>query len=162
MDTERRRFAVQLTVSTGVLVSLPFFTMAAIPPGETLALLRMAYMFVTPLIVLVSVVVVAVTVRRGVRTYAMGRMEAWWWMSVPYAIAVPLAKQVFYTKNTPPDPWILFSVFVGIPAALSSAIWMLAAIYGWIMRKPEFRSKNAAMLVGVLLAGVLWASVWTR
>jgi hypothetical protein len=162
MDTERRRFAVQVMVSTGVLVSLPFFTMAASPPGDSLALLRMAYMFASPLIVLVCVVVVAVRVRRGVRTYGMSRMEAWWWMSVPYSIAVPMAAQVFHNKNTPPDPWIFFPIFLGFAAALSSAIWMLAAMYESIMLQPAFRGKNAAMIGGVLLAGVLWASVITQ
>lgn len=127
-----------------------------------MAFLRMAYMFATPLIVLVSVVVVAVTVRRGVRTYGMSRMEAWWWMSVPYCIAVPVALQLFHTKNTPPDLWVLLPVFLGFAAALSSAMWMLAAIYELMMLKLAFRGKNVAMLGSVLLAGVLWASVRTR
>jgi len=93
----------------------------------------------------------------------MPKMEAWWWLSVPYSAALPMSILAFRLQYLVAHVLVLFVLF-GFLAALSSATWALMTIYQVaVSRKTELTTKKKTMLAIVLLGALLWiASIVSR
>ena len=55
-------------------------------------------------------------------------MNAWWWLSVPYSVILPLFVLVFRLKDSIPHTLGLF-IYLAFLTTFSSAVWMLKTIY---------------------------------
>ena len=90
----------------------------------------------------------------GVSTTWITKMEAWWWLSVPYAAAFPIGLLVFrmWEFGHPLAPYFL----LWFVTTASSAIWMLARLYQLVSSPSSKRgAKDTVMLGSVILVGTL-------
>jgi len=108
-----------------------------------------------PVIPLSFIALVALVVQ-GVRTRRIERMEAWWWLSAPYAAALPFSFIVFNLR-TGEETIALFAI-PACAGTVSSVGWMLTTLYrATISKRAPMNLRNLAMTGVVLLACASWA-----
>jgi hypothetical protein len=158
MERDQKSLQKRLSVITGLLIASLFSMMAVIRYWDSLSGLNgIVYMASLALFIL-SPIVLLWTAWRGVSVYGMAKMEAWWWLSAPYSVAYPLSMLMFQLQEFGHElaPFVLLSMLTTV----SSAIWMLVAIYQLaVSRARNFTAKKKAMLALVVLAGILWATL---
>jgi len=155
MDTDQKGLLIRLLLITGVFIACPFSMMAIMRYGNSFpwwlnAIVLVASLPLFPL----SLVVLSWTAWRGVTIHGMAKMEAWWWISVPFSVAYPLSLLVFRTEafGHVLAPFAL----VWMVAVVSSGIWALASVYRLVVaRTTKFSTEQAAMLAMVVLVAVL-------
>ena len=141
-----------LLVITGIFVSFEFLMMAMFRPGDSFVLLRAIVILGSMPIFLLLIIVLSGTVWLAVRRHGLSKMEAWWWLSGPYPAAFYLSALLF---RTPESEMILLPALLAVITVLSSAAWMLATIYQLSISKTKLCSRNAAMMIVVVVAGIL-------
>ena len=158
MDRDQKSLQKRLSVITGLLTASVFSMMAAIRYWDSFPGLNgTVYMASLALFILLPIVLLW-TAWRGVTVYGMPKMEAWWWLLVPYSVAYPSSMLVFQLQEFGHAlaPFALLSMVTTV----SSAIWMLVAIYQLaVSRARNFTAKKKVMLALVVLAGILWATL---
>jgi hypothetical protein len=157
MGNKQRTVLNGLISITSVLVASLFSIMAAFRYGNSFPALVMLFIIVWPVSLLsftLSLVLLPLIVWRGVTTYGMDKMEAWWWLSIPYSVAFPLSMVVFRMQEFG-HPLALF-VLLYMIATVSSAMWMLASIYKLTTSQTNTLTLKKAIMLGlVIIAGAL-------
>jgi hypothetical protein len=157
MDTDQRGLLVRLLVVTGILISSLFSLVAVLSHAHSFILLRSIVFVASPVIFVLSLVLLVATVWRGVSIHGMPRMEAWWWLSAPYSTALPLSVRLFHAGDL--GDILTLLVFLALITAVSSGAWMLVTIYHLtVSKRTTVNSKSVAMIAVVVLAGILWAT----
>jgi hypothetical protein len=150
------RLIASLFMSTGVLLISVLLMVGSLRPDKSFILLRSIILVASMLLLPLSYVFLLAIVWRGVKADAMNKLEAWWWLSAPYSVVVPLSAEVFHMENAA-DILMLLAV-LAIMTTVSSIVWMLTTVYQLtISKKATLDPKSAAMTAIVLLACVLWA-----
>ncbi|HXM23619.1 MAG TPA: hypothetical protein VN948_20345 [Terriglobales bacterium] len=143
----------------GLIIVFQFLMIAALKSGDSFPELRaIAFLASGPLLVL-SLVVLVSTVWREVHINGLAKMEAWWWLSAPYSVALPLSVLVLQVQREFGHP-LASLVLLCMITTLSSATWMMATIYQLTFSQTRnFGIKEAAMLLVVMSEGLLWAAM---
>jgi hypothetical protein len=117
-----------------------------------------AALCLAPLLLLpVSLVILIVLVVWSARSHRISKMEAWWWLSAPYAATVPLGAVVFHIQEG--DGTLMLLAIGALVATLSSIAWMLTMIYQLAFsRKALINARLVLMMAIVLLAYAAWAA----
>jgi hypothetical protein len=143
MDNETKRLLTQLLPWCAVTVAGPVMDLYQ---GNRFSFLILIGGF---LLFPLSFVALAVYGWQGVRTGRLSRMEAWWWLSTPYSVALPLAVVALRLRKVEINFHNFGLALVAwLVTGLSSATWTLVTI----LRKtgshpPEFTATNKLMLV---------------
>jgi len=87
----------------------------------------------------------------------MRKLEAWWWICVPYSLLFPFLILVTHSKEAAGEALGLF-VLIGILTAGLSFVWMIVVVYKvFFVQNAALNFRTASELSAVLLGLLLWA-----
>jgi hypothetical protein len=93
--------------------------------------------------------------------YRMEKMEAWWWLSVPYGVAFPLSVLFFRMKEFAGHALSLF-LLIAFVNTLSLGMWALITIYRRVVStNHQFTMKEKVMLAFAPAAAIIWVVAFT-
>jgi hypothetical protein len=123
-------------------------------PVVLAALLYAAY----PLWFVAWLIVLFVTLWKLGRLYGKTKMGMWWWLSVPYSVALPALSLVLGLKS-----WALAHVFglfllLAYLTVPSSVLWALATVVRMSMNRGG-TDRNWPRLSAIPFGVLLWAAV---
>jgi hypothetical protein len=111
-----------------------------------------------PLMPLSFIGLVAIVVQ-GARSHRIEKMQAWWWLSAPYAAALPLSLVLLNVREG--NETVDLLIIPALVAMLSSIGWMLTTIYRLtISKNAVINEKTLAMLAVVLLGCASWVAAY--
>lgn len=152
-------FPTSVVITTGIFLTsvvslMACFYMRDLIPAASAALCLLSL----PLLPLCFIALVAV-VLHGAKIDHIGKMEAWWWLSAPYAATFPLTALIFHIQQG--DSTVMLLAMCALVATLSSIVWMLITIYQLaVSRRAMPGRSNTAMMAVVLLACASWAAAY--
>ncbi len=88
----------------------------------------------------------------------MNKMDAWWWVSVPYSVIFPLFVIVFRLKESIGHAATLF-VLVSFLTTLSSGVWTFVTISRLTSHNTGLTWRKKVKLGFVLLSAFLWVAL---
>src|SRR6266511_4370381 len=95
MDSDQKSFQKRLSVITGLFIASLFSMMAVIRYWDSFPGLNGIVYMASLALFAISPIVLLRAAWRGVTLHGMRKMDAWWWLSVPYSVAFPLFLLVF-------------------------------------------------------------------
>lgn len=105
-----------------------------------------------------SLIVLTFVAWRAVVVHHVPKMEAWWWLSVPYTVLFALCYRLFRWNCCVVHVYILFAL-VYMATLASTAAWTLAALYQLVVSR-QWTVWRSAMLVVALMLPVIVLTMW--
>jgi len=159
MDKDHKRLLRQLLGINATIAACPIVLGESKACSELFPILG-GFMLLVPLpLFVLSFGALMWTVRHGVVFYRMTKMEAWWWLSGPYSVALPLAIMVLQLQQSITHVLAPFLV-VAFLTALSCAAWAFVTLYQVVAsRSADLTVGRKVMLGLVLFAALLWLAL---
>src|SRR5438105_3041194 len=92
------------------------------------------------------------------QSYGKTKMAIWWWLSVPYSIALPLLSLILGLRNWAVTHILGLFVLVAYVTVLSSLLWAISAAVRTAWRTVNDRLRLGAVPLMVLLWIVVFKS----
>ena len=143
---------------TGLFLASFFSIMAVLRyGGGRYIVFDVALFLFLSLMSILSFIMQIIMTCRYVRSNRMTKMEAWWWMSLPFSVAFPLSVLLLFKVEVGHAfaPFVL----IWIVAIISTGIWTLAKVYQLLVFRTTRTSRRemVELIIVVLAAGLLLA-----
>ena len=158
MHTPAKRIRIRLLWTVGVIIAVQFLMLAAFKKGDSFPILTAIAILTSGPPFFLLLVALLWAVWQEVRVNGLSKMDAWWWLSAPYSVTLPLSVLVFQMQEF--GHALALQFFLCMITTLSSAAWLVATIYQLkFAQRRTFGIKRAAMLLVVVSEGFLWAAM---
>ena len=106
----------------------------------------------------ISLAVLPFAMRRAIRLSQLDKIEAWWWLSVPYSVGY--SSSILALRMNEFGPALAPFVLLYMLTLVSTAAWLLVILYLQVVRRSDgFCIKKGIMLVLSLVSVILFIAM---